>query len=171
MKKFSCAMLFFCGVTCFSVTQRQVKQLHKEISNGLISIRNDHPDSQEAVYNVLDQVGRMYAYATQSSVDGENMEFELERIRNENESLRRSCTQIKNKLIFITNELESVRGREQDVAGELDRQKILQEEAEKKVADLQDSLSEAEKKIAVAPPPEKVEKTEPEADAKATKKL
>ncbi len=59
--------IIFTSITCLSIkniipkdSSAQIQQLHKKISDDLLSLRKEYPKTQSTIYPLLDQVGQLY---------------------------------------------------------------------------------------------------------------
>ena len=60
-------IIIFISITCLSIrniiskdSSNQIQQLHKKISDDLLSLRKEYPKTQSTIYPLLDQVGQLY---------------------------------------------------------------------------------------------------------------
>ena len=100
--------IIFISITCLSIkniipkdSSTQIQELHKKISDDLLSLRKEYPKTQSTIYPLLDQVGQLYKISRNAIVKEKTYkqkinlnQSELAKLYQENNELKLKMTNI-----------------------------------------------------------------------------
>lgn len=121
-------MSFLCGLVDAAVSQK-IQETHKEVSDKLIALRKEHPQTQQHVYAVLDQVGKLHRQAQEVCTANSALEQELKTKDEAYKAVTDELTSLKNKFLQARNELKQM--GEKFAAHQAEVQKEEQQKKEK----------------------------------------
>lgn len=105
--------VIFTSITCLSIkniipkdSSAQIQQLHKKISDDLLSLRKEYPKTQSTIYPLLDQVGQLYKISRNAIVKEKTYKQKIDSNQSELTKLYQENNELKLKMTNIqsTNE-------------------------------------------------------------------
>lgn len=150
-------MSFLCGVIDAEVSQkmqdiREVSQamqdIHKEIGDKLIALRNkEHPQAQQPVYTVLDQVGMLHRKAQEVCTANLALEQEIENKDKACKAALEELAVLKSKFAQARNEVKQMGDKLAAYQAEQQKAEQQKKEADKQIKDELKEEKEEKKEI------------------------
>lgn len=105
--------IVFTSITCLSIkniipkgSSTQIQQLHKKISDDLLSLRKEYPKTQSTIYPLLDQIGQLYKISRNAILKEKTYKQKINSTQSELTNLYRENNELKLKMTNVqsTNE-------------------------------------------------------------------
>ena len=140
----------FAALLCSNFLTASIQQLYKSIGDQLVTIKKEHPSTQQKVYSILDQVNKMYALAKSTTKEKELLKNDIKIKESESLVLQDELLKAKKasldhvyKLKEISENLEKEK-RERTRLSE-EKKKMLEQKKEKqKEKELKKALKDLE---------------------------